>query len=356
MATPAAAAPHPTVAALYVYPVKSCGGVRVGAARFTRHGLQHDRRWCIVDQDGDVQCQYMAFPKLATIRCAFDVDDDSNDDAAGGASGGVLVLAADGMPAPLRVPIRTAADPTRRIGTPVEIMRTQLQDAEDEGAESSAWLTRYLATGDRAEDTFRLIWCPPDRARPLCKDPKWGRLMTRTERTGFADTAQLHIVSLASLRALNEALRENGTMPVGVENFRPNLVVGGGADGELIPWDEDFWRLIQLGASSILRVCMLDVRCAVTTITQTGLDAGQRDMAREPLATLQRLRPARLFGGEPCGIFGTKLMQIGAPGSVIVGDTLQVLERTDATLRSCDMEQMRNALHVAAAGGGGGRL
>jgi hypothetical protein len=38
------------VQSLWVYPIKSCAGVRVSSASLTRFGLRHDRRWLIVRQ------------------------------------------------------------------------------------------------------------------------------------------------------------------------------------------------------------------------------------------------------------------------------------------------------------------
>ena len=37
------------VAALYIYPVKSCAGIRRALATLDARGLRHDRGWMIVD-------------------------------------------------------------------------------------------------------------------------------------------------------------------------------------------------------------------------------------------------------------------------------------------------------------------
>src|SRR5688572_14289607 len=41
-----------TLSEIWVYPVKSLGGVKLVAAQVEERGLQYDRRWLIVDENG----------------------------------------------------------------------------------------------------------------------------------------------------------------------------------------------------------------------------------------------------------------------------------------------------------------
>ena len=41
-----------TLSSIHVYPVKSLGGFGVDQARTTARGLEHDRRWMLVDAAG----------------------------------------------------------------------------------------------------------------------------------------------------------------------------------------------------------------------------------------------------------------------------------------------------------------
>ena len=41
-----------SLASIHVYPVKSLGGFEVAEARLTDRGLEHDRRWMLVDGNG----------------------------------------------------------------------------------------------------------------------------------------------------------------------------------------------------------------------------------------------------------------------------------------------------------------
>ncbi|MBK7270485.1 MAG: MOSC N-terminal beta barrel domain-containing protein [Flavobacteriales bacterium] len=41
-----------TLASIHCYPVKSLGGFSLPEARLTDRGLEHDRRWMLVDDSG----------------------------------------------------------------------------------------------------------------------------------------------------------------------------------------------------------------------------------------------------------------------------------------------------------------
>jgi uncharacterized protein YcbX len=39
------------VSQLFIYPIKSLGGIALSTARLTDRGLQHDRRWMLIDEN-----------------------------------------------------------------------------------------------------------------------------------------------------------------------------------------------------------------------------------------------------------------------------------------------------------------
>ncbi len=55
------------LAALFIYPVKSCRGISLDEAEFSPDGLTHDREFLVVDGDNRFQTQ-RASPHLATIE------------------------------------------------------------------------------------------------------------------------------------------------------------------------------------------------------------------------------------------------------------------------------------------------
>ena len=59
--------PKIKITALYVYPVKSLAGVRVNHLKFDRFGPEFDRRWMIVDEQGNCLTQ-REITKMALIK------------------------------------------------------------------------------------------------------------------------------------------------------------------------------------------------------------------------------------------------------------------------------------------------
>ena len=62
-----------TVAALYIYPVKSCAGIRCAQATLDARGLRHDRGWMIVDGHDEFVTQ-REHPRLALITPQLEAD------------------------------------------------------------------------------------------------------------------------------------------------------------------------------------------------------------------------------------------------------------------------------------------
>jgi hypothetical protein len=72
---PVSAAPSPMsgrIARLFVYPVKSCAGVELQEAVLTETGLELDRAWMVVDEQGEFVSQ-RELPRMALIspNCGF---------------------------------------------------------------------------------------------------------------------------------------------------------------------------------------------------------------------------------------------------------------------------------------------
>ena len=58
-----------TLAALHIYPVKSCRGIALAEALLTDAGLEHDREWMIVTHEGRFVTQREE-PRLARVAIA----------------------------------------------------------------------------------------------------------------------------------------------------------------------------------------------------------------------------------------------------------------------------------------------
>src|SRR6185312_13187829 len=61
------------ISELYVYPVKSLGGIAMNEALVTPTGFEHDRRWMLVDEN----CRFISqreVPQMALLQVAIQTD------------------------------------------------------------------------------------------------------------------------------------------------------------------------------------------------------------------------------------------------------------------------------------------
>lgn len=281
-----------TLAALNVYPVKSCRGIALDSARVTSAGLEHDREWMIVTPEGRFLTQREE-PRLARIAARLSED--------------TLVLSAEGMDE-LRVALDSpaigaggpGASRTRLDGRNVEV--TVWRDhcrALDQGDEAARWLAAFLG------HPLRLVRFDPAQDRP--SDPSWTGGLRALNR--FSDGFALLAISTASLADLNGRLAK----PLPMNRFRPNLVLEG-----LPPYGED--GIEDLTAADVrLRRVKPCTRCIITTTDQ---ESGVR-MGDEPMRTLKTYRWDPVLKGVA---FGQNFIVIsGAGGRLEVGMELQPL-------------------------------
>jgi uncharacterized protein YcbX len=255
-----------TLAALFIYPLKSCRGSEHPGVLLEEAGLAHDREWMFVTPGGRFLTQREE-PRLARVDAVV--------------QHGQLTLSADGA-GQVCVPLGFAGSPGE-----VTVWRDRV-NAFDQGDEPAAWISALLGRD------ARLVRIDP-AARRRC-DPAWTADAKAHSR--FSDGYPLLVVSRASLEDLNSRL----PAPLPMDRFRPNLVLDG-----LPPYGED--EVHELTAPGIrLRVVKPCTRCSITTTDQsTGVVMGE-----EPLRTLKSYRwDAALHGVK----FGQNTIVIEGAGS-----------------------------------------
>jgi uncharacterized protein YcbX len=265
-----------TLAALNIYPVKSCRGIPLQEARVSATGLADDRHWMMVRPNGRFVTQ-RELPRLALIGTAVNAQG--------------VELRAPGMP-PLSL---ARAVP----GASFAIVVWGFSGSGiDYGDEAAAWCTRFLET------PLRLVRF--DASQPRECNPEW----TRGTRalTEFADGYPVLVISRASLADLNTWLPK----PLPMERFRPNVVIDG-----VGPYDED--RIHELATDEVtLRIVKPCTRCSITvTDQQRGVLDGV-----EPLATLKKYRFDRELGGVRFGQNAIIVRGVGA--SLRVGEKFEM--------------------------------
>jgi uncharacterized protein YcbX len=262
----------PTLASIHVYPLKSCAPLPLDSARVEARGLEHDRRWMVVDANGKFLTGRQ-HPRLTLIRAD--------------PAGETLRLRAPGMP-----DLRLLPAPGPRHG--VEVWGSHV-DARVADAAAEAWISAFLGAPARFaymdDDCLRRV--DPDYSRP-------------DDIVSFADGYPLLFVSQAALDLLNAKL----TQPVPMLRFRPSLVIAGTA-----PHAEDAWKRVRIGGVEfdVAKPC---IRCVFTTV---DFERGAFDPSGEPLRALLTYRRT------PKGVsFGQNLIPRGA-GMLHVGDAVHVL-------------------------------
>jgi uncharacterized protein YcbX len=244
----------PHIAALHVYPVKSCAGIALDAATLASTGLAHDREWMVIDPAGHFLTQRES-PRLALLRTTL--------------GDGALTLGAGA--ATLRLPFGHEG-PLREVV--VWRSRVPAFDAGDTAAGLlSDWLDRPV----------RLVRFDARHARLSSRD--WtGELEAPNY---FSDGYPVLVASLASLDDLNRRL----SVSLPMNRFRPNIVLGG-----VDAWAEDAMRDLQIGDTR-LRIVKPCTRCVITATDQAR---GERD-GEEPMRTLKTFRHDAALRGVTFG-------------------------------------------------------
>ena len=283
-----------TVTGLNTYPIKSCHGVALTTARVTPRGLEHDRDYMIVGDDGAFLSQRQ-IPEMARVVPVI------------GES--TLTLGAPGM-TPVQVPLRLERDDARRVdatvhGTPVigQLVAEELDE----------WFTTFLPRY-RNNRRFRLLRVREDAPRYI-SEPY--RRPGATNQVGFADGHSVLLASEPSLAQLNRELAP----PVPMSRFRPNIVVDG---PDLPAYDEDFWTQVRVGAMSAFVVKGCD-RCAIPDVDQeTGVTG------KAVRRALVSRRGANAHDPSNTGVFfAQNIVHIHVPGLTLsVGDRVEVLGRS----------------------------
>ncbi|AMR26569.1 hypothetical protein A0257_05260 [Hymenobacter psoromatis] len=237
-----------TLAGLFIYPVKSLGGISLPAADLTPQGLRHDRRWLIVDERNRFLTQREhAEMALLVVEPAHNG----------------FLLRHRQRPALLPLYIPFEATPKRTLFVTIwddMVFAWRGTKAADE------WLSEALG------QPCKLVYMS-DMARRECEPERnpAGTLVS------FADGYPYLLVTEESLAKLNTQLTE----PVPMNRFRPNLILRGAAADAEMAWSS--LRINDLHFRAV-RGCG---RCIVTTIDQA---TAHKNPAGEPLRTLATYR------------------------------------------------------------------
>jgi uncharacterized protein YcbX len=267
------------VSQLFIYPVKSLGGISVSSALVSETGFQYDRRWMLVDKNLRFLTQ-REFPSMALLQVEL-------------TKTGLKVYHKVKTNCYIMIPF------TPESAEPV-IVQIFEETCEAVFADSKAdkWFTEMLAID------CRLVFMPDTFKRFVDK-----KYATHNETTGFADAFPFMLIGQASLDDLNKRLFD--VLPV--NRFRPNIVFTGGE-----PYQEDLLKKFMIHGINFYGA-KLCARCVIPTINQDNANR-----SKEPLKTLAlyRRKNNKIY-------FGKNLLAVGT-GKINIGDPIEVLEITQS--------------------------
>lgn len=242
--------------ALYVYPIKSCAGVRVPALQFDEEGrILGDREWIVTDAGGEL-AWLGSHPRLALLQPRLLPD--------------ALLLRAAGL-------------------QPVNLRR----DAEGVPASALIWNPSL-----RRMDRHAARDAGPLAAQFLRELTGEDLRLVRLERSALTTSAPhpLHAISVASVADFNAHLASQGLAAIDERRLRPNLVLRG-MDAILTPFLEEHARQMvwadKTGAWRRLLHRTPTERCRVTNVDP---DTGE---VRVGIDTALAALSAQRWPGQP---------------------------------------------------------
>ena len=253
---------------IYIYPIKSLGGLSLSDTKTTKKGLQYDRRWMLVDANHQF-ITIRNFPGLLF----FDV-----------------ALIDNGFSVTYR---NKKIDIPRELDQGKKITCTIWGDQVTAVIADQAvnkWFSQVLSMD------CSLVYMPETTKRNI--KPLWGHTTV-----SLADGYPLLVTGIPSLKSLNATLES----PVEMMRFRPNLVFEGG-----VAYDEFVWSSFKIGNTAFqgLKPCE---RCVVTTYDPITAEKG-----REPLLALskRKINNKIVFGQH------AKSMELG---TIKIGDKINIM-------------------------------
>jgi len=259
------------VSGLFIYPIKSLGGISLESAQVEERGFKYDRRWMLVDHNG-VFITQRKYPRLALLRTQLE-------------DYGLLVSEKNNPNQNLKIHFSEKAVAKKRVAIWEDEVEADLLPAE-----YGKWFSDFLGF------EVDLVRMPKNGQRRV--DINYSE---RDENVSFADGMPYLFIGEESLQDLNGRLDES----VPMDRFRPNIVFSGGS-----AFEEDKWSYVRIGEVEFkgVKPC---ARCVLTTVNQETGMAG-----KEPLKTLAGYR-----NFENKVLFGQNALALET-GIVKVGDQI----------------------------------
>lgn len=256
-----------------IYPIKSLGGISLQSSVVEKRGLKYDRRWMMINADGDFMTQ-REYPQMILLQPELNKSH-------------VIIKNKLNPGSTVKVPYEPIHE--KKIEVPIWGDRCK---AFTINREIDEWFSEQLGIN------CQLVHMPDSTERQI--DVKYAQ---KGEIVSFADGYPFLLIGQASLDDLNSKL----PFPVNMNRFRPNLVFTGGE-----PFHEDQWSNFRIGNLRFKAVKPCS-RCVITTIDQSSANKGE-----EPLKTLATYRK---FGSKV--LFGQNVIGYDT-GTIKIDDSIEI--------------------------------
>ncbi len=239
---------------IWIYPIKSLAGYRCTKAIVHEKGLESDRRWMLIDAEGNFMTQRTS-PGLALFQVSH--------------KNGNIAIHHKKNKATYQFPASNHSTDSMQPS-----IWSDTINAFEVSRETSAWFSHQLGV------MCKLVFFPEENNRQIDR-----AYVPENINVSLADGYPYLIVGQASLDDLNQRLND----PVSINRFRPNFVFTGGQ-----PYEEDEWNNFTIGNTpfSGVKNC---ARCVLTTVNPETGEKGD-----EPLRTLStyRKRNSKVYFGQ----------------------------------------------------------
>ncbi|MBU2919552.1 MOSC N-terminal beta barrel domain-containing protein [Psychrosphaera sp. F3M07] len=284
------------ISELVIYPVKSLQGINLTQSLLTEKGLQWDRHWMVVNEDGLFLTQ-RSCAKMATIHTAITETH--------------LVLTH-----PDHTPLEIALNSDLTEQKTATVWKSECQ-VLDEGKKASDWLVNVL--GLWRGQTLSLVRMNPSFERQVSVKHSQGNKNT----THFADGYPFLLTNTASLDVLNSQLLSQQLPAIPMNRFRGNIIL------DNVPaFIEHQSESLKITRHDDNQTCTIDFcnpceRCNVPGIDQlTGLVP----TAQQPLKTLfnmEHVDKKGAFFGQNAVLATSSKNMVGH--MIYVGDKVSII-------------------------------
>jgi uncharacterized protein len=297
------------IAELFIYPIKSCRGVKMAEAEITPTGLIYDRQFAVMNQLNEV-VTLKSRPKMATVVPSFSSD------------GERMIISAPDQPS-VEVPLKDLPLTPAQCRLRLRIWDDQA-DVYEVDPEVSEWFAKALdVTGAKFVRLTNAFAKPPTEPNLASKGKKHQRIVS------LADPPFLAISEESLIDFNNRLPHPIPALSHTTQRFRPNIVVRG-----CVPYAEDQWEaVVTCGDSDSAGVrlthSMLCDRCS-DSVPNVHPTKGVMDTGLLISRTLKKYRSGKHLKMKSAWdeklFFGMSLRNDnGASGMIAVGDRLEVI-------------------------------